>query len=195
MFGAWSSLIISFVGILMTGLAIKIMDDFLDVEYDQCLGKKTLALRWGRASLPYGLFLLALGCAISLTYSLTLFFASYAVGMVHVWSEKMPTRLAAFIEMLGAFGTSIWLVGVMPAVWGVTMMATVQLLDDLFDIQKDAYTGQRNTVIRMGMVEATLLLLIFFFLSVLLDPMGTVYVLLAMPLVHMILELMGGGQS
>jgi 1,4-dihydroxy-2-naphthoate octaprenyltransferase len=192
MFGVWSRLLTDFAGILLTGIAIKIMDDFLDIEYDQCLGKRTLAIRLGRASLPYTMLLLALGSALSLSYSLSLFLGSYAVGMTHDWAEKMPTRLPGYAEMAGAFLVSIFIVGFVPALWGVTMMATVQLLDDIFDIHKDSQTGQRNMVLIMGMVETTLLLLIFFLVSVLLNAMGTVLVLLALPFVHMILEFTGG---
>jgi 1,4-dihydroxy-2-naphthoate octaprenyltransferase len=194
MSGVWSSLLADYAGILLTGLAIKLMDDFLDMEYDQCLGKRTLAIRLGRAALPYSLLLLAAGCGLALNDSLSLFLGSYAVGMTQDWAEKMPTRLPGYVEMAGAFGISLLCVGAVSAFWGVTMMAAVQLLDDLLDVQKDSRTGQRNMVLRIGVVETTLLLLIFFLFSVLLNAMGTVLVLLATALVHMIVECVGGNR-
>lgn len=192
MFGAWSNMLVVFAGIVATGLAIQMMDDFLDQEYDQCLGKKTIALRIGRATLPYTLLLFAVGASLAREEALPLFLGSYVVGMAHDWKEKMPTRLPGYGEMAGAFLLSLLLSGSLLALWGVTVMATVQLLDDLFDYHRDARSGQRNAVLRFGLVETTLLLLLFFLLSLLFNVSGTVMVLLAVPLVYLLLDVWGG---
>ena len=91
MYGDWSSLLLELLGIVLAGLTIKLMDDHLDVEFDQCIGRQTLALRLGRACLPYGLCALVLAMAIAPQVVLTLFLAAYAIGMGHDLREKMPT--------------------------------------------------------------------------------------------------------
>lgn len=192
MFGEWYSWLIILIDIVFTGLAIKCMDDYLDIEYDQCVGRQTVAARLGKAALPYSLLLLAIGIFIAKEIGLALFLASYAVGMGHDLRELMPTRLKGWVEGVIAFLLGLVLAGPATMVWAILIICTIQTLDDLMDIYKDTQSGQRNSAIRLGVVEATLLTVICLLLAVLINPRDTILVLLATPLVHMILELLGG---
>ncbi|HEU4963258.1 MAG TPA: hypothetical protein VFV52_05285, partial [Bacilli bacterium] len=106
MFGGWSSLAVEILGIVLTGLTIKLMDDWLDLEYDQCIGRHTLAMKLGRASLPYALVLFGLAIALTPKLSFPLFLAAYAIGMGHELRERMPTRLPGWVESILALGLS-----------------------------------------------------------------------------------------
>lgn len=192
MFGVWSSLLVELLGIVLAGLTIKLMDDWLDVEFDQCIGRQTLSLRLGRACLPYCLALLGFAIALAPQVALPLFLASYAIGMGHELREKMPTRLPGWVESIVAVGLALLTAGWQVAAWAVCVMAMIQLLDDLMDLHNDRRSGQNNWANRFGYVEATLAMFIFALGAVLLSPLHTVEVLIATPLVHIVLSLLGG---
>ncbi|MGZ4162769.1 MAG: hypothetical protein ACXVDB_01505 [Tumebacillaceae bacterium] len=192
MFGDWSNLCLELLAIVLTGLTIKLMDDHLDVEFDQCIGRQTLAMRLGRASLPYGLAALGLAMALSPKVALSLFLASYAIGMGHDLSEKMPTRLPGWAESLIATGIMTWYAGWYLAAWSLAIMLMIQLLDDLMDLNNDKRSGQNNWANRFGFVEATLAMFVFALAAVLLAPIRTAEVLVATPLVHIVMSLLGG---
>lgn len=192
MFGDWYSWLIELIGIVLAGIAIKCMDDLLDIEYDQCVGRQTLAAKLGKATLPYALLLLGIGVYLAKDYALVLFLASYAIGMGHDLHEKMPTKLPGWAEGLVAGVIGMILAGPLTMIWGLMMIGGIQFLDDLMDIYKDTQSGQRNAAVRFGVVEITLLTVICFLVAILLSPKDSVLVLLATPLVHMSLELTGG---
>ncbi|ARU62782.1 hypothetical protein CBW65_18755 [Tumebacillus avium] len=192
MFGVWSSLLVEWIGIVLAGLTIKLMDDWLDVEYDQCVGRHTLAIRLGRACLPYALLGLGLAMTLAPQEALALFLAAYAIGMGHDLREKMPTKLPGWAESAIVLGISGWATSIGLTLWALCVMAMIQLLDDLMDLQHDRRSGQNNLAIRFGFVEVTLAMFITLLASVLLSPLKTVQVLLAAPLVHMIMALFGG---
>ncbi len=192
MFIAWSSLFVEWFGIVLAGLVIKLMDDWLDVEFDQCIGRHTLAIRLGRACLPYSLLGFGLALALAPDVALTLFLASYAIGMGHDLRERMPTKLPGWVESLAAVSFSVWATDLRLTVWALFVMATIQLLDDLMDLQNDRRSGQNNLANRFGFVEVTLMMFICLLASILLSPLKTVEVLLAAPFVHMLLALFGG---
>ncbi|MCL6593469.1 MAG: hypothetical protein K6T31_05790 [Alicyclobacillus sp.] len=155
---------------LLVGAAIKLMDDHLDAEYDICRGERTLAVRLGRACLPYALVLALLAAYIDRQLTLALFFSSYAVGMLSQWRDVLPTRLPAVCEMAAAVCLSCTLTGWRTALWALALMVTIDWLDDLADVHKDVRTGQRNVAARLGVVETSLLVLAAMCLAVLASP-------------------------
>jgi len=195
MFGVWSSLIVELLGIFMAGLTIKMMDDWLDVEYDQCVGKHTLAIQLGRACLPYTLLCMGIAMALAPEVALALFLTAYAVGMGHDLREKMPTHLPGWVESLFVMGIAIWCSGLALAGWALFVMVTIQVLDDIMDLQQDRRSGQNNLANRFGLVEVTLAMFISLLAAVLIAPMQTVEVLVATPLVHIAMSLLSGGGS
>jgi 1,4-dihydroxy-2-naphthoate octaprenyltransferase len=192
MSGVWSSLIVEILGMVLAGLTIKLMDDWLDHEYDQCIGRITVSIRLGRACLPYTLVAFGLAMALAPQIALTLFLAAYAVGMGHDLRERMPTKLPGWFESMLALAVIALFAGPMLAAWGLFAMGMIQLLDDLMDLQKDRRSGQNNLAIRWGLVEATILMFICLLAAVLLSPLHTVEVLIATPMVHILLSLLGG---
>jgi len=192
MFGDWSSLAVEWLGIVLAGLTIKLMDDWLDVEYDQCVGRHTLAIRLGRACLPYALLGFGAAMALAPQTALILFIAAYAVGMGHDLREKMPTRLPGWMESIVVMGFAALHAGWELALWSLFVMGMIQLLDDLMDLQHDRRSGQNNWANRFGVVECTLLLFICGLTAVLLSPQHTVQVIGALPVVHVLLAIGGG---
>lgn len=189
MFGGWHEWLTSFFAILCVGAAIKIMDDFLDSEYDLCRGKITLAGRLGRAVLPYTLCVALLGAYLNTQLCISLFLASYALGMFSTWRDVLPTRLPAYVEILIAIGLSVLCTGWYMTLWAVSITAVIDWLDDLVDIAGDKRSGQRNLALRLGVVETILLLLAALCTAVLTNVSNTILVFVSLTALMILSEI------
>lgn len=189
MFGDWHSFLVTVGCLLCVGAAVKLMDDYLDVEYDVCRGVRTCAARLGRATLPYALVLTILGAYLNLPVTIAVFLAAYGVGMLAGWNEKMPTHLPAYIEIIIAAGLSILLSGWEMTLWAFSMMAVIDWLDDLMDVTHDRTTGQRNMALRAGFVETLLLLLLALFAAVMSNAVLTAMTFVVLVLLTMLSEM------
>ncbi|WP_062305342.1 hypothetical protein [Alicyclobacillus sendaiensis] len=159
MYGSWLDLVRLFGALLLAGLAVKWMDDVLDVDYDLCQGQRTLAARFGRAALPYAMVVMACAVALAQSPAIAAFLGAYAVGMFARPFERLPSQLPAWAESLVALCLCSIIVGWRGALWAASFMLAVDWLDDLVDRFRDAATGQWNAVIRFGLVEALLVIL------------------------------------
>lgn len=159
MFGAWHEWLVWLAALVCTGAAVKLMDDFLDADYDLCRGERTLAVQFGRATLPYALVLALVGAAIDAKIAVAVFFGSYVVGMFSTWRETLPTRVPAYIEIVIACLISAAFSGWRLALWGVAMMAVIDWLDDVVDVTSDRQAGQANVAGHIGLAETLLLIL------------------------------------
>ncbi|SFU76639.1 hypothetical protein [Alicyclobacillus macrosporangiidus] len=179
---------IPFLTMLLAGAAIKLMDDHLDAEYDVCRGEQTLAIRFGRAVLPYTMVAGLLAAAADHRLACALFFASYAVGMFSRLGERLPTGLPAWAETLLAVALAALVSGWQWALWALALMAAIDWTDDLADAAKDALTGQRNLALRVGVVETTLLALLALCVAVVLNAKGTAMAFVAFALLTLASE-------
>lgn len=162
MFGAWPELVRVCIALLLSGATVKFMDDVMDMEYDLARGKRTLAARLGRASLPYSLVAFAIAMIAQPLVSSSVFFASYAVGMFSRSTERLPTHVRAYIEIVVAVSLTVFITGWRDALWGISMMCLIDWLDDVMDRRRDNETGQFNVAIRFGTVETLFAILIVF---------------------------------
>ncbi|WP_371370994.1 hypothetical protein [Sporomusa aerivorans] len=140
--------------------AVKLADDYLDMDYDAIAGKPNWAEILDRGTMLYAMFLLALAAGINATLSLSLFFASYIVGMFSCLRDKFPSRLNGFQESMLAFTAGIILFGWNQMMFSVCFVAAVQLFDDYLDAQSDQLAGQRNLANRLGKVECIVVFLL-----------------------------------
>lgn len=160
MYGGLLESVATLFCLILVGATIKLMDDYLDAEYDICRGKHTLAMKWSRATLPYALALLLVAAYLNLSVAVAVFLGSYAVGMLTSWRQKLPTKVPAFVEMMAALVLSVLLVGWQMALWGVALMAMFDWVDDIVDMMGDRRSGQQNMALKIGVVETSLLTLI-----------------------------------
>ena len=86
--------------------------------------------------------------------------------------ERMPTHLPAWLEILCAFALAYLFCGWQAALWGIAMMAAIDLLDDLRDLPADRAVGQKNLACKIGFVETLLLILIALVVAVLTELLG-----------------------
>ncbi|HWR07345.1 hypothetical protein [Sporomusa sp.] len=133
--------------------AVKLADDYLDREFDAIAGKTNWAEILGQGTMLYAMFLLALAAGINTTLSLSLFLASYVVGMFNSMREKFPSRLNGFQESLLALTAGIVLFGWNAMFFSFSFVLAVQLFDDYLDAHSDHIAGQRNMANRFGGLE------------------------------------------
>lgn len=165
--------------IICSGLAVKLMDDFLDLQYDSQAGIPSPAVRLGEATLPYGLILLAIGAAFHAPIALSLFFAAYAIGMVQDLRRPLPSGLTGWQESLLVLGLGALLLGPVNQIWGLAIMVFVQAIDDTIDYHVDQMSGNPNLLRRFGWVEVNGVAFGCFVLAALLYPIETALTIVA----------------
>lgn len=149
--------------VLLTGVAIKLLDDLLDDEPGY--GDLTPA---GRA--VYALAALALAMALDAKLGLCLFAAAYGLGMLAEPQHRLTTGLPAWLETVVAIGAAALLASPALALQAVLSLGAVQLLDDLIDYDSDASLPRRNWARRLGRGEAIMIGLIALVLATIPGP-------------------------
>lgn len=188
MSGEIVSLLKNMLAIFFCGLSIKMMDDFLDQEYDLLCDKKTLVQKLDKATLPYSLLLLMVALVLNPSLAGSLFLASYIVGMGKDLFYFLPSRLPSYGEMILGLLLGISLFGFLEMTTSLAVVYLVQLLDDLHDYFNEKERIGSNLVERLGKVECILLTVIFFFLSLIFSLEKTLMVLALTPAIICFLE-------
>ena len=121
---------------LFSGIAVKIMDDSIDREYDAVLGFPNSSNKYGAGVAAYGMLSLLLACICHTKLAVALFTAAYAVGMGFTDTAVYPTRLTGRGEVLLAFIVSLSFTGMRMTVLALSVMLGAQLIDNWIDEQK-----------------------------------------------------------
>lgn len=172
-FEDWTGLVRLAAAVAAAGVAIKLMDDWLDRELDALTGRVTLAAMVGDGTIAYALAALAVGMLLHAPAAGTLFLAAYALGMAHDATRRLPTGLAAWQESLLAVVAGVILAGPAVMVAALAAMSAVQCADDLLDAAEDRRRGARSWVHRLGRVETALILVIALLVGFVLAPVLT----------------------
>lgn len=144
------------LAVSLCSLSVKLMDDHLDQERDRCCGRANMAERLGAGTIAYAAMLLALAAGLDTALSLSLFLASYVVGMFNDLSRIMPTRLSGWQESAVVFALGGFLFGFRIMLFALLFIIAVQLFDDCIDSKTDRLCGQRNFACRLGLAECLL---------------------------------------
>lgn len=147
------------IAVVCCSAAVKLADDYLDQDYDAVVGKPNWARILEQGTMLYAMFLLALAAGINASLSLSLFFASYIIGMFGSMYERFPSRLTGFQESLLACIAGIILFGWSNMLFAVSFVLAVQLFDDYIDARSDQLAGQRNLANRFGRMECIIVCL------------------------------------
>lgn len=188
MYGEIASIFKELSTVTLTGISIKMMDDYLDQELDKAQGKETLIQQLGNSTLPYGLLLLMIAMALDPSLAGSLFLSSYIVGMGKDGLHRLPSKLPSYTEMLIGLILGILFWGSPIMISSLIIILTIQLSDDLYDYYLERERSPRNWVQRLGKIEATLLLVILFLASLILDMEKLAMVLAVTPLIISSLE-------
>jgi len=153
---SWLSLLRSAMACFFTGTAIKLMDDFIDVPCDRIIGKRTLAAELKEAALPYALAALSLGMTANPAWAVTLFWASYSIGMRGDLTRPLSLGLTGWQEALVLGLPAVLVFGWQEMVTSWAASFALQAMDDLRDQREDQLTGADNWAARWGTVETAL---------------------------------------
>ena len=178
--GEWARL---GAAVLFTGVAVRLMDDFLDLRFDVCEGAETLAVRLGEGSIAYALISFALGAMVHPEAAVALMVGAYAVGMAGDIGRRLPSGLSGYQESAVLLLLAALFLPWRTLLWAVASMLCVQLLDDLEDLALDRITGNPNLARRIGVVEAHMLALVALLTAALAHPAGTAAVFVATALI------------
>lgn len=185
---ALSNLLTDFLSILLIGSAIKLMDDVLDEEIDRLEGRETLAIRLGPAVVPYCMVLVALAVILNLPLALSLFFASYALGMFGDFLRILPTGVRGWVEAVVILFLGIVLFGWHEMVTSLALIWCIQIADDLFDRRRDEGVGCYNLTHCLGIWESLGSLLLSFALAAWLSPVKSILCLSAGALLSLLFD-------
>lgn len=174
--------------IFLTGIVIKLMDDYLDQELDKIEGKFTLAVILDKAIVPYSLLSMVFCMMIYPNLAGSLFLASYIIGMGSNLKQRLPLGLNAFQEFVifGILGLIIF--GFIEMLSSLVIIIFIQFVDDFLDFYSDAKFTRRNFVIRFGFLESVIITLICLIASLILDWEKAVLVSISTPLILYILN-------
>jgi len=150
--------------IFLTGLTIKMMDDFLDKDLDGLTKENNMIVLLGSGIIPYILVLFSIACAIDSKISAGLFLSSYCLGMANDFTAKMPSGLYGYHESVLSLILGFSLLGIKTMASSLFVMAAVQLWDDYVDFD-NAYFTKKNWAVILGKGECLILGGIFFLCS------------------------------
>lgn len=156
-FGSPAAAVAAVAAVFAAGVAIKLMDDFVDRHVDALGGTVTWAGRMGDGALPYAMAALAVSMLLDASVGGTLFLAAYALGMAHDGRRRLPSGLLGWHESLAAAAAGALLAGPWRMAASLAALTFVQCVDDLIDAGADARRGRRSLVAALGTIETCLL--------------------------------------
>lgn len=183
MFGHIAEIILPLLCVLSTGLAIKILDDYLDREIDEVMGKETFVQFFQQSILPYGLLFLAVALTLEPKLGGSLFLASYTVGMFKQQEQIYPCKLSGWQEIVLSCFLGSFLYGWFDFLSALSIIFFVQLLDDFYDYKVEKETDKNNYFRQYDKITVSCLLFIFASLSVFLDLVKLLLVLSVTPVI------------
>lgn len=159
---SWLNYLPTVVSVIFAGIAIKLLDDYLDQESPE---DSYLISLFDRSGYAYGLVFLLIAAGADLHLTFSLFAASYSVGMFTSSHDKLPTGLSSWVESIVAVIFAILVSGWQMALWAIVTIVTVQLLDDLVDYKHDSFMGHTSIARSLGIERTIVLLLLAGYIS------------------------------
>ncbi|MFW6015342.1 MAG: hypothetical protein ACOCRK_02830 [bacterium] len=153
-----------FTGIFLIGIVIKLMDDYLDKDIDNLIGKWNITLILKNGIVPYTLVLLIIALSLNFKEGTAYFFSSYILGMAYDISKTLPSRLNAWQESIIIFILASIITTIETIIISILFVFFLQIIDDILDIKNDIYIKKNNYIIILGKVNTIIILLILLLL-------------------------------
>lgn len=148
------SITIITISIILTGLSIKMLDDYMDEKK--------------QGYVPYMLCILCISSALW-KESISLFLSSYIIGMFHDKNIKLISGMRVYQEQVLIFLVSALICGLTACLSSFFIICAIQLLDDLNDMEEDRALCMKNWALKIGCTEARVLAIVFILLSICFD--------------------------
>jgi hypothetical protein len=126
------------VATLLVGVAVRLLDDYIDRQLDELLGRSTSWHYLQGTGLIYAMVALALGIRLSPMWGAALFFAAYGIGMASDPNAMLPSHLSGGLEFLIASALSIVVGGWNLGLAALSLMLGVDIIDDCLDLAKES---------------------------------------------------------
>ncbi|MGE5653359.1 MAG: hypothetical protein ACM3ZQ_03695 [Bacillota bacterium] len=178
------------LAVLLVGLAIKLMDDYVDYDIDQILGTPNLSRVLGDALPVYMGFCTALATYLAPETGATLFLAAYLVGMGDELGVRYAGGWKAWMEVLAAMALGC-LISYRPFILNLVLIVTVQLADDLKDREHDHRAARRTIPVLFGPKFGALLVLTLALLALAWSPGYSAWVMTSAWLLTVVSERVG----
>jgi hypothetical protein len=134
------------------------MDDALDEDLDNAMGRSNWSVRLGGGTTAYALYALALAVLLDPATGLCLLSGAYAVGMLSE-TRLLPTKVPGYVEGIIVLLVAAWRFGIGKAWAALGIMIAVQLSDDLLDRNQDQWLQAQNWTTKLGIVGTVLVCL------------------------------------
>lgn len=157
-----------FFSIFFTGITIKMMDDFIDEDFDHLIGIFNLTKELGPGIVSYILLIFSLAIVLNPKVATSLFFVSFSIGMVGNLTAKMPSGLYGYQESIIVLILALFLSGTKEVFSSLFLITAIQLWDDYLDYTGDKYSS-KNWAFILGKTECFILGLLNFLASLYLD--------------------------
>ncbi|MTI48125.1 hypothetical protein [Sporosalibacterium faouarense] len=154
------------IAVLLTGVVIKLMDDYIDLDQE---GDSFLVNNMNRGLLPYSLIILSMACSLDIKVTVSLISSAYMVGMFKDGNRKLSFKLKGYQESLIIAVIFSLLLGFHELLSSLVIISIIQLTDDIIDIRKDRYFNNKNFILEFGFIEVILLNLILILAALKLD--------------------------
>ena len=178
------------LGLLLVGLVIKLMDDFLDQEKDKASGQYNLYHMLGKSIFPYSLVILSFGLYLNLSEGISLFAASYLIGMAHDYRSRLPIGLFAWQEGLIVFMISTYLTDLNNSLSALLLILLLQFIDDLIDFKKDSEYFKANLFKKLGFFNSILIMGVIILIAIICYPVKLIYFITAVMILYLFFKIL-----
>ncbi|MGB9839582.1 hypothetical protein [Thermovenabulum sp.] len=168
------NLLKKFLSLLFIGIVIKLMDDYLDEDKDNLTNSKNLSHLLKKGILPYSLLLFAIAVIADFNYSISIFMSSYITGMLYNVDEKSNLGITFRAEIIVVLLIGIFMFGVKEMSSSIFLIASVQLLDDYIDYEKDK-PFKKGFAWKIGKAECLMVFILCVLISLYLDYLKTFF--------------------
>lgn len=181
--------------IFLTGVVIKLTDDYLDQLIDMGSDDLSLSAKLKEAVLPYCLLIYSIALLLNYQITLALFLAAYLVGMFGDLNRPLSFGFKGYQECLLVLIISILFLGLRISLFAVLIMLIIQMIDDFIDLKEDKKRGSNNLVAMFGKIEISITLVIFLCFAIYLSVYYSAISLLVYPLISRVLTFAKGGYN
>lgn len=184
-----SRILLDLLAIAPAGIAIKLLDDFLDYAVDLACDSPSLIDILGSGSVVYTMVFAVLACSINLRLAAPLMLAAYSVGMLKAPSQMLPLGLSAWMESV-VIVLATWAIFGWPATLvSVLLMIAIEFVDDIIDYSRDSVGGATNLVHSIGKTQLVLVSVAVIIAAFIVDRRTTVLVAICAPTTAAIADL------
>ena len=184
-----SRILFDLLAVALAGIAIKLLDDFLDYAVDFACGNPSLIDVLGSGSVVYTLVFAVLACSINLELTAPLMLAAYSVGMLKAPSEMLPLGLSAWMESVVIVIATWAIFGWSATTVSILLMLAVEFVDDIIDYSRDSVGVVTNLAHTLGKVQLILLSAAVIIAAFIVDRRTTVMVAICAPMTAVLADL------